>query len=375
MMLNAKDLAPETPVLIAPDKFKGTLGAEAVASAIAAGLADVRPSAAIRCLPLADGGDGTLDVVLNNHHGRRIEVPTCDALGHAAGAAFALLDNGTAVIESAAICGLHGLDGEQRSPLRTTTRGLGPVLDAARHAGARKVLVGLGGSATVDGGLGLLIALGAVAPNGSGQPVAAGGRGLLELASLDLAPAQQHVRGLQLEVLCDVASPLLGPDGARLYMAQKGADEALSAELELGLSRMAALAEEGGADRALRRAPGAGAAGGLGYALALLGGSLVSGAAAICDLTGFDAALGGCQMVVTGEGRLDSQTLHGKVVAEVAKRARQVGARLAVVCGVDALDDAGRRALGADLVLEAAPGSVATADDLRRAGRRIGQAR
>ncbi len=358
---------PPRRVLVAPDKFKGTLSAEQAASALAAGVVEAHPEAQVSMLPLADGGDGTLDVILSARGGQRLTCTAANSLGRPRQVPFVMLDDGTAVIESAAICGLapEGL----LEPERATTHGVGTVMVAALESRARRLVVALGGSGTVDGGLGLLGALGGRALTASGLPVPAGGMALWQLASLDLTPARKRLGGLPMQVLCDVSSPLLGPDGARLYMPQKGADEALVEQLEAGLTRLVAVVGAQGAD-AQNRA-GAGAAGGLGYALALLGGDLRGGAAAICDMTGFDEALKGCDLVVTGEGRLDSQTLQGKVVAEVVARAARRGVPVAVVCGVDALDEGALQQAGAQVVVEAAAGRVATAEDLRRTGRAL----
>jgi glycerate kinase len=318
-------------VLVAPCSFKGSLSPTEAARAIDAGFREGFPGAATRCLPIADGGEGTLEV-LGAAGLSRASARTLDALGRTVPAEIGFFPDGSAVVESAQACGLWRLAREERDPMRASSVGVGMLLDAALARGARRLLVGLGGSATVDGGLGMLEALGARALDGAGVPVPRGGAGLARLQHLDLAPVRARLRGVDLVALCDVLSPLLGPRGARMYMAQKGVSPAEEDALEAGLVRLAEVAlRDYGLD--LRDLAGAGAAGGLGAALALCGARLVSGGEAVLDALGVREAVAGSDLVLGGEGRVDEQTLAGKAIAALAGATRAVRRPLLVFCG------------------------------------------
>ena len=316
-------------VLLAPDKFKGSLPATAVAAALAEGIGRVRPDAVVDCLPVADGGDGTLDVAVASGF-ERVEVVVAGPTGEPVVTSYARR-GATAVVEMADACGRVRLPGGVPAPMTATSRGLGEVLAAALDAGCRELVVGIGGSASTDGGAGMLEALGArVAP----------GR-------LDLAGLHPALRDARIVVACDVDNPLTGHDGAAaVYAPQKGASAEQVAQLDAGLARWADLvAEVTGADR--RDEPGAGAAGGVGFGLvAVLGAELRPGIALLLDLLGFAGRVRGSSLVVTGEGRLDEQSLRGKAPVGVATAARAVGSPVVAVCGrndlgADRLDAAG----------------------------------
>ena len=323
-----------TKILIAPDAFKGSLSAPQAARAIASGLKRALPQAATRELPLADGGEGSAETLRAALGGDHVEVEAQDPLGRSVRARYVLLDGGrVAAIEVAQASGLTRLTPDERDPLRASSYGTGELLSHALDQGAREVWVGLGGSATVDGGLGLACALGARAVDDKGQSVPPNGRGLVDLDGLDLRGLDPRLQHVQVVALCDVDNTLCGPQGARLFMAQKGADAALSAQLDGALARWAQvlLACTGRDGAALQ---GAGAAGGLGAGLAaLLGAELVSGAQFILEHSGFERALVGTHLVVTGEGRVDLQTARGKLVATVARYAKQHGVPVVVFCG------------------------------------------
>ncbi|UVY82478.1 glycerate kinase [Brachybacterium sp. NBEC-018] len=366
-----------TAVLLAPDKFKGSLTAAQVAAALARGITATAPGAALTSCPIADGGDGTVDAALAagaEERTARITGPT----GEPHESTWAL-DGDVAVLELASAVGLAALPGGDLAPRTASTRGLGELILAAVGAGARTIVVGLGGSASTDAGAGLLRALGARLLTAGGEPIAPGLAGLEELAQADVAPALAALDGVTLIAANDVANPLLGPEGAAaVYGPQKGLDEDSVREAEAILSRAAALLDPEGGHA---RAAGAGAAGGTGFALLLLGATQRSGADVVLEFAGFDERLAGADLVVTGEGKLDEQTLHGKGPAEVARRAVAAGIPVwavagAVTLGEEQLEQAGiRRAL--DLVSRAGgvEDAIARGEELLEAiGREIGQA-
>jgi glycerate kinase len=309
-------------VLICPDKFAGTLSADAAAAAIAAGWNRAAPDDGTVLRPLSDGGPGFLDVLAAALDARRIPVPTVDPLGRPAEGAV-LLAGPTAYLESAQACGLHLLAGARLDPMIATSYGVGALVATAVEAGARQIVIGLGGSATNDAGAGLLAALGAAPLDRAGYALPYGGAALLDVAALGGAP---RLRDAVLVAATDVDNPLLGPAGASaVYGPQKGATPADVAILDAALERFAAVLERDLATcpPGLARLPGAGAAGGLGAAVLALGGRCVSGIDLVRRLTGLDAALDGADLVLTGEGSFDTQSLRGKVVAGVAAGARE----------------------------------------------------
>jgi glycerate kinase len=316
-------------VVVAPDKFKGTLTATAVARHVAAGLARVRPDLAVVQAPVADGGDGTVDAAEAAGY-RRVEARVCGPTSQPVTASFALLDE-TAVIESAQACGLSRLPGGQPAPLTATSRGAGELIVAAIRMRAKRIVLGLGGVACTDGGAGLVTALGGRLLDAAGAELPPGGAALARLDRIDLG-GLRDLAGVEVIAATDVDNPLLGPHGAAaVYGPQKGASRPDVALLEQGLARWADVAEEslGGARR---DEPGAGAAGGLGFAaLGFLGASTQPGIELMLDLLSFAGHLPGARLVITGEGALDEQTLHGKAPAGVARAATAAGPDLPVV--------------------------------------------
>ncbi len=322
-------------VLIAPDSFTGTLTATQAAEAMAAGWRRSAPDDLLTLLPLSDGGPGFLDVLSNALEGAEtVAVTVADPLGREVPAAV-LVDEGpggrrTAYVESAQAAGLHLLAADERDPTLTSTLGVGQLLDAAVAEGAERVVVGLGGSGTNDAGAGLLAGLGA----GDPSRLAVGGLALGDLDG-DALPGLESVRSrlgdVELVIATDVDAPLLGFQGASaVYAAQKGAGPEQSQELERALGRFVELVGASvppgtdlltGRPRRLERQPGAGAAGGLGYGLMLLGGHRVSGVELVLEAVGFETVLAAADLVLTGEGTFDWQSLRGKVVAGVATAA------------------------------------------------------
>ena len=340
-------------IVIAPDKFKGSLPAAEVARAIAAGLRAEWPEAELVTVPVADGGDGTVDAAVAAGLGR-VPVTVDGPTGEPVHASYARRGE-VAVIELADACGLMRLPGGRPAPLTASSFGCGQVLAAALAAGARQIILGVGGSASTDGGTGLLQALGAGVLDTRGEPLARGGAALRDVATLDLGglhPALRTVaapdpagldpglRAGTVILATDVVNPLTGPDGAaEVYGPQKGASPEQVTELASGLRRWAGVvAAATGTDRA--QAPGAGAAGGVGFAaLAVLGAQARPGIELVLDLVDFDSALDGAVLVIIGEGSLDTQTLAGKAPAGVARAAARRGIPVVAVAGRSTLTD------------------------------------
>ncbi|MEU2211459.1 glycerate kinase [Streptomyces hygroscopicus] len=337
---------PPRRVLIAADKFKGSLTAVQVAERVTAGLRRGAPrdgeGLSIEALPVADGGDGTVDAAVAAGFERR-EVRVTGPLGAPVTAAYALRGS-TAVVEMAEASGLRHLPEGVFAPLTATTYGSGELLRAALDAGARTIVFGVGGSATTDGGAGMLSALGARFLRADGTPVAPGGGPLRDLATADLSGLDPRLAATETVLASDVDNPLTGPKGAAaVYGPQKGAGEDDVAALDAALVHYVHVLERAvgapAAEYAL--APGAGAAGGIGFgALIGLGAAFRPGIDVMLDVLGFETALEGVDLVITGEGSLDEQTLHGKAPAGVAAAARARGIEVVAVCGRLALSPA-----------------------------------
>ncbi|GAA2509143.1 glycerate kinase [Actinocorallia cavernae] len=334
-------------VLIAADKFKGSLTAVQVAERVTAGLRRVLPDLAVEALPVADGGDGTVAAAVAAGFERR-EVRVAGPLGEPVTAAFALRE-GTAVVEMAEASGLHRLPAGVFAPLTASTYGSGELLRAALDAGARTIVFGVGGSATTDGGAGMLAALGARFLGEDGAPVPPGGGGLAGLARADLSGLDPRLSSVSLVLASDVDNPLTGPKGApAVYGPQKGASPEDVRALDAALGHYVAVLEDSVGARAVEYAvaPGAGAAGGIGYGALLLGARFRPGIEIMLDVLGFAPALSRASLVITGEGSLDEQTLHGKAPAGVAAAARAAGKEVVAVCGRLALEDRALRSAG-----------------------------
>jgi glycerate kinase len=330
-------------IVIAPDSFKGTLTAEAAAEAIATGLRRVRPDADVVVRPVADGGEGTVGAAVRAGWSPR-SVGVAGPDGAPVEATFALRE-GTAVVELATAAGLTLLD--RPAPMTAGTRGVGELVTAALDAGARRIVLGIGGSATTDGGGGMLQALGVRLLDAEGADLPPGGAALARLARVDASGLDPRLRNVEVVVASDVDNPLTGPDGAAATFApQKGADPEQVRALDTALARFAdVLARDVGV--AVANVPGSGGAGGTAAgAMALLGARIVSGAGLVCDLVGLSDVLQGADLAVTGEGSLDAQTLRGKAPAEVSARARAAGVRCVGLAGVVRLEPAQVRAAG-----------------------------
>ncbi|NUR67636.1 MAG: glycerate kinase [Streptomyces sp.] len=321
-------------MLIAADKFKGSLTAVQVAERVTAGLRRVAPGVDVAALPVADGGDGTVDAAVAAGFERH-EIKVAGPLGQEVTAAFALRGD-TAVVEMAEASGLQRLPKGVFAPLTSSTYGSGELLRAALDAGARTIVFGVGGSATTDGGAGMLTALGARFLDKDGEPVAPGGGGLAELASADLSGLDPRFADVELVLASDVDNPLTGPKGApAVYGPQKGASPDDVETLDAALAHYARVLEDTVGAKAAEYAasPGAGAAGGIGYGALLIGARFRAGIEVMLDVLGFAPALERAALVITGEGSLDEQTLHGKAPAGVAAAARAAGKEVVAVCG------------------------------------------
>lgn len=307
-------------IVAAPDKFKHCCTAREAARAMASGARAAAPDAQVVELPLADGGEGTLDV-LSRAFPHRVKARVHDPLGREVEAEYALDDaRQAALVESAQACGLWRLEEFERNPLHTSTYGVGQLMAHALSQGVKRIVVGLGGSATSDGGAGMAQALGVKFFNAQGALPPLTGDGLLKVGGIDLSSLDPRLRGVEIRALCDVTTGLIGPQGAtRKYVIQKGGTTQSVDKLEMGLALLA----EHVKGLHLKADPmdeGSGAAGGLGFGIAaFLGGKLEQGSRAVLELLGFEKLLEGTALVFTGEGSYDEQTPDGKLVCEVAR--------------------------------------------------------
>ena len=347
-------------LVIAPDSFKESLSAPEVASAIAQGWQSIYPQAEIRLCPMADGGEGTVDAVLAATGGERREQQVCGPLGEPVTAHWGWLEESAqAVIEMASASGLHWVAPEQRDARITTTRGTGELILAALDSGARRIILGIGGSATNDGGAGVLQALGARLLDAEGQPLPAGGAALAKLHRIDLNGLDPRLAQVEVLVAADVDNPLCGPRGAsHVFGPQKGASPEQVIQLDQALGHFAdVMAAALGEDH--RDVPGVGAAGGLGFAArAVLGASFRPGIELVAQLSGLAEAVCGADLVITGEGRLDGQSLHGKTPVGVARVAQTAGVPVIALAG--SLGDGYQRLYeaGIDAAFSLVPGPV-----------------
>ncbi|SIQ30013.1 glycerate kinase [Aquipseudomonas alcaligenes] len=322
-------------VVIAPDSFKESLAAAEVASAIARGWLQVFPDATCVLCPMADGGEGTVDAVLAACHGERRESPVQGPLGAVVLAHWGWLgEENCAVLEMAAASGLHLVPPEQRDATRTSSYGTGELIRAALDAGAQRIILGLGGSATNDGGAGLLQALGVRLLDTAGHDLGPGGLALAGLSRIDASGLDPRVQDTELLIAADVDNPLCGARGAsRVFGPQKGAGEQQIELLDAALAHFARVtAATVGVDHASY--PGVGAAGGLGFAAkAFLGARFRPGIELVAELAGLPSALQGADLLITGEGRLDAQSLHGKTPVGVARLAHAAGVPVLALAG------------------------------------------
>ena len=311
-------------VVVAPNAFKGSLSASQAAAAIARGVREVFPDAEVFEVPVADGGDGTVEALVSAHHGTYLTADVEGPLGDPVRATYGLIAaRRTGVLELASTSGLTLIPAERRDPRTASTFGFGQLLEAVRRTGAGQIIAGIGGSATNDGGAGMAQALGYRLLDSAGTDLTRGGAALARLERIDPAGFDPGWRSVNVMVACDVTNPLTGPQGASaVYGPQKGAGDEMIWELDAALARFASVIERDLGKR-VADVPGAGAAGGAGAGLiAFLDARLVPGAPLVVEASGLDARLRGADLVITGEGRVDSQTAYGKAPGEVAKRAK-----------------------------------------------------
>ena len=332
-------------VVVAPDKFKGSLSAPEVAAAVAAGLTRFAHGTSVAEVPVADGGDGSLDAAVGAGF-ERVTVRATGPTGSGVDAAYARRQQ-LAVVELAAVSGLQRLPDGRLDPLGATTAGTGEVIRAALDDGCRTIILGIGGSAGTDGGAGLVTALGGRVLDEAGHDVPPGGAALARARRLDLSGLHPGLAQAEVVVASDVDNPLLGLQGAAaVYGPQKGASPDDVVALDAALRQWAEVVHKA-TGRDLAEAAGAGAAGGVGFAaLSVLGATIRPGIEVVLELVGFDAVLTGADLVVTGEGSLDEQSLRGKVPVGVAAAARRASVPVIAVCGRRMLDDATLRAVG-----------------------------
>ncbi|TCL64798.1 glycerate kinase [Hydrogenispora ethanolica] len=322
-------------IILAPDSFKGSLTAPQVCKAMADGIAALIPDAAVVKMPMADGGEGTVEAVVTATAGEIIPCPARDPLGREIRSFFGLTgDRSAAIIEMAAASGLPLLSEAEKNPLITSTYGTGQLIRAALDLGVKKIILGIGGSATNDGGTGMAKALGVRFLDAAGLELKEGGGDLGRLARIERSGLDPRIASTEFLVACDVTNPLTGPEGAAaVYGPQKGATPEMVAQLDAGLERLAErVREELGQD--IQWLPGAGAAGGLGGGLvAFLNARLTSGIELVMEVTQFEKQLQDAQLVLTGEGRIDFQSAFGKTISGVGKLAGAAGVPVIGIAG------------------------------------------
>lgn len=322
-------------VVVASDSFKGSLTSAKVADIVREELLALAPGARCDCVRVADGGEGTLDAIAATRPCERVGVRVHGPLGHVTDASYLLLDDGSAVVEMAAASGLTLVGARELDPMAASTRGTGELIGHALSRGARRLWVGIGGSATNDAGLGALRELGVRFLGEKNEELSGCGRDLGRVRAIDASGLDARLAACEVLVMCDVDNPLCGPRGAtRVFAPQKGADARMVDELERGM-RSYARVLDASVGRAVSRRPGSGAAGGLGSALMAFAGARVRpGIDCVLDLAGFDDIARDADLVVTGEGRLDAQTAAGKAVCGVCAHATALGVRAAAVVGM-----------------------------------------
>ena len=321
-------------IVVAPQEFKGTLTAAEATAAIAEGAQRAAPDAEIEPVPLSDGGPGLVEAILASRPGRLMRNAVQDPLGRPVDAAWGLLDDGTAVIDMAAASGLTLLREEERDASVTSTYGVGQLIRAALDAGSRRIIVGVGGSATNDGGAGMCAAVGARFLDADGRELPPGGAALTCLERIDVSGLDPRLSDAHVVAATDVRNPLCGLEGASIvYGPQKGATLEIARTLDAALRRYGEIVERD-LDVRVIDVPGAGAAGGLGAGLiAFLGAQVRSGFEIVAEVSGLRERLRGADLLLTGEGRLDRQTAYGKTVARAAAMAREEGVAVLVVAG------------------------------------------
>ena len=356
-------------IVVASDSFKGCLSSMEVADAIEHALSQTCPSCEVVKVDIADGGEGTMDALRRTLGGKKVSVEVCDPLGRPIQASYVILEDGvTAVLEMAVASGLPLLAPAERNPLKTSTFGTGQIIANALSKGCRKFLVGIGGSATSDAGMGMLQALGVRFYDAAGAELQGRGESLEKVANIDMSGLCEGLNEVEFIVACDVEAPLYGPTGAAYVFApQKGADPAMVERLDAGLKHFSEVAFnslESAEDYA--NAPGAGAAGGLGFGfIAFLNARLERGIEMVLDAIGFDMIIKSADLIITGEGKIDSQTLTGKAPYGVLQRAKRQGIPVVAIGGSVNLDSAQAEAAGFASLLQITPPNMSLNDAMK----------
>jgi glycerate kinase len=321
-------------ILIAPDSFKGSNGSVAVSDWIATGVKKVFPSAEIIKIPIADGGEGTVEALVLGAGGTFHQAEVTGPMGKPVSASYGILSSGIGVIEMASASGLPLVPENERNPLNATTFGVGELILEVLDRGCASIIIGLGGSATNDGGVGMAQALGVSFKDKGGRELELGASQIAELATVDTSGMSARLSCASIVIASDVNSPLYGPKGAsKVFGPQKGADENMVKELDSALAKLADIVKSQ-LDIDIADTPGAGAAGGLGYGLmAFCGAKMKPGIETVMDSVGMDDLLDGCDLVITGEGKIDGQSIFGKAPIGVAQRAKKYGVPVLAIVG------------------------------------------
>ena len=355
-------------ISIAIDSFKGSLSSVDAGNGVKEGILRVYPDAEIVVSPVADGGEGTVDALVSGLGGQKRIVEVTGPLGEPVTSEYGIIpETGTAVIEMASAAGITLISDEERNPLNTTTYGVGELIKDAISVGCRNFIIGIGGSATNDGGTGMLSALGFSFKDRDGNPIAMGARGLENLASVSDENVVAELKECVFNIACDVTNPLCGKDGcSAVYGPQKGADEKMIADMDRWLASFAEVSQKYN-PRSDMNYPGSGAAGGLGFAFrTFLGGHLKNGIALILEQTGIEEHIKNSDIVITGEGRLDSQTAMGKAPAGVSNIAKQYGKPVIAFSGCVTKDAGVCNECGIDAFFPVVRGAVSLEEAMNR---------
>lgn len=321
-------------VIIIPDSFKGTLSAKQICRILKEKVHQQFPACEVVTVPVADGGEGSVDCFLEVLGGRKETVQVHGPYMELMEAEYGILSDGTAVVEMASCAGLPLVE-DRKNPKKTTTYGVGELILAAAKAGSKRIITGLGGSCTNDGGCGMAAALGIRFYDAQDREFVPTGGTLKEIRRIDMSRREKLLDQIELLAMCDITNPLTGPeDAAHVFSPQKGADEGMIQELEAGMVHYASILEQTVQIPKIRELPGGGAAGGMGTGMAaLLGAKLIPGIQAVLDTVQIDTLAEHADLILTGEGKIDSQSIHGKVLSGIARRGKALGIPVVAIAG------------------------------------------
>lgn len=321
-------------VIIIPDSFKGTLSAKQICRILKEKVHQQFPACEVVTVPVADGGEGSVDCFLEALGGRKETVQVHGPYMELMEAEYGILSDGTAVVEMASCAGLPLVE-DRKNPKKTTTYGVGELILAAAKAGSKRIITGLGGSCTNDGGCGMAAALGIRFYDAQDREFVPTGGTLKEIRRIDMSRREKLLDQIELLAMCDITNPLTGPEGAaHVFSPQKGADEGMVQELEAGMVHYASILEQTVQIPKIRELPGGGAAGGMGTGMAaLLGAKLIPGIQAVLDTVQIDTLAEHADLILTGEGKIDSQSIHGKVLSGIARRGKALGIPVVAIAG------------------------------------------